>query len=287
MINLTEVLAMYKTILVHIDATARSASRVALAAQLANVYDAHLVGAAVTGLASYLLPQVGLDPGMAAIAFPIDELHAEADRALDCFDRQAGEQGVRSFERRRIDDEAGIAISLHARYGDLVVISQCALDEFSPRLRADFPEYVILNCARPVLVLPSTGVSGEIGKRVTVAWNGSSNAVHAITSAIPLLQRAQAVNLVVFDPAITPDQHGDVPGADMALYLARHGIRVDASCAHAGGDAGEALLSFAAEHGADLIVMGAYGHSRLSEILLGGASRTALLSSPIPLWMAH
>ena len=278
---------MYKTILVHVDETARSARRIDVAARLANSYDAHLVGAAVTGLASYLLPEAGLDPGASAIAFPIEELHAEADRVLDLFDRRAAEQGVRSFERRRIDDEAGTGISLHARYCDLVVISQCALDEFTPRLRTDFPEYVILNCVRPVLVLPSKGVTGEIGQRITVAWNGSSNALHAVTSAIPMLQRAQLVNLVVFDPVIDIDQHGDVPGADIGLYLARHGIRLDVTTAHAGGDAGEALLSFAADHGTDMIVMGAYGHSRFSEILLGGASRTALLSSPIPLWMAH
>ncbi len=167
---------MYKTILVHVDETAHSACRIEVAARLANLYDAHLVGAAVTGLASYLLPQVGLDPGAPAMAFPIDALHAEADRALDLFDRQADGQGVRSFERRRIDEEAGTAISLHARYCDLVVISQSALDKFTPRLRTDFPE---------------------------------------------------------------------------------------------------------------LIVMAAYGHSRFSEILLGGASRMALLSSPIPLWMTH
>ncbi len=278
---------MYKTILVHVDETARSAGRVDVAARLAKLYQAHLVGAAVTGLASYLLPQVGLDPGAPAIAFPIEQLHAEADRALDLFDRQADQQGVLSFERRRIDDEAGSGISLHARYADLVVISQSARDEFTPRLRSDFPEYLILNGARPVLVLPSSGVTGEIGQRVTVAWNGSANAVHAIASAIPMLQRAQVVKLVVFDPEIGVDQHGDVPGADIGLYLARHGIRVDVTTAHAGADAGEALLSFAVDHGADLIVMGAYGHSRFSELLLGGASRTALLSSPIPLWMAH
>jgi nucleotide-binding universal stress UspA family protein len=286
-INLTEVLAMYKTILVHVDETAGSACRIDVAARLANLYDAHLVGAAATGLASYLLPQVGLDPGAPAIAFPIEELHAEADRVLDLFDRRADGQGVRSFERRRIDDEAGTGISLHARYCDLVVISQYSLDEFTPRLRSDFPEYVILNCARPVLVLPSKGVTGEIGKRVTVAWNGSSNAVHAVTSAIAMLQRAQVVNLVVFDPTVDADHHGDMPGADIGLYLARHGIRVDVTTAHAGGDAGEALLSFAADQCADLIVMGAYGHSRFSEMLLGGVSRTALLSSPIALWMAH
>jgi nucleotide-binding universal stress UspA family protein len=273
---------MYKTILVQVDETARSGLRTAVAARLAMLYDGHLVGAAATGLASYLLPQAGLDPAAAPIAYPVAQLRAEAERALDLFDQRAAQAGVRSFERRRIDDEAGAGISLHARYCDLVVISQSALDEFAPRLRTDFPEYVVLNCARPVLVLPAKGVPGEIGQRVTVAWNGSSNAVRAISSAIPLLQRAQAVDLVVFDAA-----GEDAPGADIALYLARHGVRVEVSAAHAGGDAGEALLSFAADKGADLIVMGAYGHSRFSEIMLGGASRTALLSSPVALWMAH
>lgn len=273
---------MYKTILVHVDQTSRCAERTEVAARLAALYDAHLVGAAATGLASYLLPQAGLDPAASAIAYPVGQLHAEAERVLDLFDQRAGQAGVRSFERRRIDDEAGAGISVHARYCDLVVISQSALDEFTPRLRADFPEYVVLNCARPVLVLPSKGVPGEIGKRVTVAWNGSSNAVHAISTAIPMLQRAQAVDLVVFGAG------GEgAPGADLALYLARHGIRVEVSAVHASGGAGEALLSFAVDKSADLIVMGAYGHSRFSEFMLGGASRTALLSSPIPLWMAH
>jgi nucleotide-binding universal stress UspA family protein len=278
---------MYKTILVHVDDAARSAYRTDVAARLATLYDAHLVGAAATGLASYLLPHAGLDPGAPAIAFPIEQLNAEAERALDLFERQAARAGVRSVERRRIDDDAGAGISLHARYCDLVVISQSALDEFSPRLRSDFPEYVVLNSARPVLVLPSKGAGGEIGQRVTVAWNGSANALHAITSAIPMLQRAQAVNLVVFNGERGGQLHGDAPGADIGLYLARHGIRVEVTGAHASGNAGESLLSFAADHGADLIVMGAYGHSRFSEIMLGGASRTALLSSPIALWMAH
>lgn len=278
---------MYKTILVHVDETARSAQRIDIAARLAMQYDAHLVGAATTGLPLSLFPNSALDPGVPAIVFPIDELRADADRVLDLFDKQASQAGVRSFERRRIDDEASMGVSLHARYCDLAVISQTNFDEFLPRLRTDFPEYVVLNCARPVLVVPTTGVQGDLGKRITVAWNGSSNAVHAITSAIPLLQRADEVNLVVFDTGTGADAHAGDPGADMALYLARHGIRVDATAVNANGDAGESLLSFAADKGADLIVMGAYGHSRFSEILLGGASRTALLSSPIALWMAH
>jgi nucleotide-binding universal stress UspA family protein len=278
---------MFKTILVHVDETARSPARIDLAARLANAYDAHLVGAAVTGLSAYLFPPALLDPGVPAILFPIDELYAEADRVLDLFDKQADQAGVKSFERRRIDDEASAGISLSARYCDLVVISQSALDEYTPRLRSDFPEYVVLNCARPVLVLPAKGPVGAVGKRVTVAWNGSANAVRAITSAIPMLQRAQEVNLVVLNAGTDANLHGDAPGSDMALYLARHGIGVTVNHAADCADPGEALLSFAADHGADLIVMGGYGHSRFSEIVLGGASRTALRSSPIALWMAH
>lgn len=278
---------MYKTILVHVDGTARSAQRVEIASRLAILHDAHLVGTALTGLSAYVFPGPALAPGMPAISFPIEELRAEADRALDVFDASARRAGVQSFERRRIDDEAAMGVSAQARYCDLVVISQTAPDEFLPRLPSDFPEFVLLNSARPVLVVPVIGIQGDLGRRVTVAWNGSADAVRAITSAIALLQHAEQVSLVVFNADAEPDLHGEVPGADIALYLARHGIRVEVTSASSPADEGESLLSFAADKGSDLIVMGAYGHSRFREILLGGASRTALKSSPIPLWMAH
>ncbi|MEO7494918.1 MAG: universal stress protein [Massilia sp.] len=278
---------MYKTILVHVDESSGSTQRIELAARLAGKFEAHLVGAAPSGVSAYLFPVAGIDAGVPPIVFPIEEWRADANRALDLFDKTANGAGVNSFERRLIDDEAGYAVSLHARYSDLVVISQVNPDEFLPRLRADFPEYVLLNCARPVLVLPHSGPLREIGERVTVAWNGSAEAVRAITSAIPLLKRAARVDLVVFRAADSADAHGEDPGADMALYLARHGVKVKVSAADAGADDGDALQSFAAEAGADLIVMGAYGHSRFREFLLGGMTRSALRSSPMALWMSH
>ena len=278
---------MLKTILVHVDETARSLQRIEVAARLATQYDAHLVGAAMTGIAAYLFPVGGLESGMPAIAFPIDELRSQANRALDVFDAAADKAGVNSVERRLVDEEVGLGLSLQARYSDLVVISQNAPDDVLPRVRSDVPEYVLLNCARPVLILPFAGVSGEIGRCVTVAWNGSAEAVRAITSAIPVLQRAEKVDLVVFDAVIGGQVHGDDPGADMALYLARYGIRVEVTVVRMAGEDGESLLSFAVDKGADLIVMGAFGHSRFREFLLGGMSRTALSSSPVALWMAH
>lgn len=282
---------MYKTILVHVDETARSVQRIEAASRLACQFEAHLVGAAMTGLSAFMFPGGGLDASIPAIVFPIEALRAEANRALDKFDKAASGAGVHSFERRMIDDDPGYAMSMQARYGDLVVIGQSAPDEFLPRLRSDFPEFVLLNSARPVLVLPHSSTQCDIGRNVTVAWNGSAEALRAITSAISLMKRAARVDLVVFDGNADADTdanaHGDAPGSDMALYLARHGINVSVTAVNAGNDDGSALLSFAAERGSDLIVMGAYGHSRFREFLLGGMTRTALLSSPVALWMAH
>lgn len=278
---------MYKTIFVHVDETARSAQRIDIASRLAVLHDAHLVGLAVTGISPFVFPVGGFDPGLPAITFPIDEMRAGAGRALDSFDTMVRQTGVNKFERRRIDEETGPGISLHARYADLVVISQSAAGQSLPRVRPDVPEYVLLNCARPVLVVPAARNQGALGKRVLAAWNGSADAVRAITSGIPTLRLADQVTLAVLNPDTDTYLHGNEPGADMALYLARHGVRVDVMAAGTESDSGAALLSCAADCGVDLIVMGAYGHRRFREILLGGATRTVLRSSPVPLWMAH
>jgi nucleotide-binding universal stress UspA family protein len=278
---------VYKTILVHIDESKRSAERTELASRLAIMHDAHLVGAAMTGVQPDLLPQGDYDIGFDALSMFIAKLRADANGALDLFEAAASGAGVASLERRCVDEEPGIGISLHARYCDLVVISQTDRNAFLPRLRADFPDYVVLNAQRPVLVLPADHTPSILGQRITLAWNGSAEAVRAITSAIPLLQRADQVDVVVFDAATKGALHGEHPGADIALYLARHGIRVEVSCAVSGLDEAASLLSFAADKHADLIVMGAYGHSRFREIVLGGMTRGMLAGSAIPLWMSH
>ncbi len=278
---------MYKTILVHIDETARSAQRTELAARLALLHEAHLVGAAMTGLQAYLLPVGEFEVGFEALGLPVAQLRADANGALDLFEAGARAAGVSLIERRCIDEEPGMGISMQARYCDLVVISQTDQDAFLPRLRADFPDYVVLNAPRPVLVVPVGPTPATLGQRITVAWNGSAEAVRAIASALPLLQRAQRVDVVVFDADLSGDLHGEDAGADIALYLARHGVRVEVNTVVAGIDEAASLLAFAASKNADLIVMGAYGHSRFREILLGGMTRDVLATSTIALWMAH
>lgn len=278
---------MYKTILVHVDNTARSAERTAVAAALARQYDGHLVGAAMTGLPLYLLPGGGVDGTLALVGVTIEQLRADANRALDAYDIAARAAGATSVERRCIDDEPGVAMAMQARYGDLLVISQAARDAFEPLQRADFPDYVIVHAPRPVLVLPAAGVRQVPGTRVTVAWNGSAEAARAVASAVPLLQRARQVDVVVFNADGLGAQPAEAEGAAIALYLARHGVRVELTAMDTTIDEGASLHGFAADRGADLIVMGAYGRSRFREIMLGGMTRSMLTTSTIPLWMSH
>lgn len=278
---------MYKTILVHVDATAASHGRVDAAIRMAMANEAHLVGTAMTDLSGFMFPVSVMGAGMPPVVFPVDDLRANADRALDQFDTQARAAGVSSFERRRLDDEAGVGLCLQARYADLLVVSQSRPHVAGVYSPPDTAQYVVLNCARPVLVLPEAGAGAAIGERVAVAWNGSPQAVRAIASAIPLLKRAASVHLLVIKNDGDDPVHGEQPGADMALYLARHGIKVEVDVRHSANDDGGQLLTFASDKGADLIVMGAFGHSRLREFVLGGVTRTALRRSPIPLWMAH
>ena len=113
------------------------------------------------------------------------------------------------------------------------------------------------------------------------------NAAPAVTAAIPLLKRAQNVDVVVFNPDSRGDAHGEMPGADIGLYLARHNIKVNVVRQKTDIDVGNALLSIATDLGSDMIVMGGYGHSRFREILLGGVTRTVLESMTVPILMAH
>lgn len=277
----------YKTVLVHVDQGRAAGARIAIAAQLALASQAHLVGAAMTGMSPNVFAAAGLNPAVPPLLLSFDALREESVRALDAFERQVSAIGVASFERRQVEDQAGPGMSMQARYADLLVISQSDPASPAPRLRADFPEYVLLNCARPVLVVPAGLAPAPIGRRVMVGWNGSREATRALTGAIALLKDADQVDVVVLNPESEGDVHGPLAGADIALFLARHGVKVDVRSVSGVLDAGSVLLSLAADGGADLLVTGAYGHSRIGEILLGGATRTLLASARLPLWMAR
>jgi nucleotide-binding universal stress UspA family protein len=136
-----------------------------------------------------------------------------------------------------------------------------------------------------VLAVPYAYERKPVGRRILVAWNGSREAARAVGDAMPLLERAEHVQVAVFRPDAGP---GELPGADLAAHLARHGARANVTRHEASDiDVGNLLLSTAFDAQADLIVMGAWGHSRLAELVLGGVTRTILESMTVPVLMSH
>jgi nucleotide-binding universal stress UspA family protein len=279
---------MIKTILMHVDGSPAQDSRLRAAALLAATFDAHLVGSADTGIG---WPDYALIAGAVAAAtagIDFQNLRVAARARLDAFDAAARRLGVTSVETRMIEDEARYALLLQSRYADLVVLSRDAPSGpgLPARARA-LPEYVALHGARPVLVVPPDGADLTLPGTAVVGWDGSMQAIAAIGAALPLLVRADSVRLALVNPDMLRDLHGEQPGADMALYLARHGVRVDVVVERTRSTVGTALLGLAHDCGASLMVTGAYGHSRYREWMVGGATRELLERSRVPLLLAH
>lgn len=273
----------YKTVLVHIDPGKRCSVRVDVAIRLARQHDAHLV--ALHALSLFEPPGYVMAEVAPAIIGAQRSAATETARAEDEFTKQVSAAGLRNVEWRTAIDDPVDAMTLHARYADLVVIGQTDAVDGS-YVPADFPERLVLAAGRPVLILPSVGGFATVGKRVLVAWNPSREATRAVTDAIPFLQLADMVHVMAVNPKA--GKHGPVAGADIGLYLARHGVRVEVKTDHGAEiDVGNELLSRAADLDVDLIVMGGYGHSRLKEWVLGGATRTILESMTAPVLMSH
>ena len=276
----------YKTILVHADQSRHAAERIRVAARLAQAQGAHLVGAAMTGISRYLYQDSSIDLARTVVAMHMDALYQRANDSLAHFEEIAKAAGALTCERRLVDDDSAGALAMQSRYADLVVVSQDDRADPAAHLSVRLAEYVMLNSARPVLVVPYAGRFETLGENVLVAWDASMEATRAVTNAIPLLKRARHVTIAVFNPNPL-DEHGEQPGADIALYLARHGVNIEVSLQETGIDIGNAMLSMAADRSCDLIVMGGYGHARLREVLLGGVTETLLRTMTVPVLMSH
>ncbi|MDB5794998.1 MAG: universal stress protein [Noviherbaspirillum sp.] len=279
----------YRTIAVHVNQATSAEQRIRLAAAIALAHNAHLVGAAATAVPIELYLPGALGESDGALSVYIEFLRENARAALKRFAEIARNAGIASVEERIVEDEPGAAMSLQARYSDLTVIGQTNPDESPSDPRIDFPEYVVMNSGRPVMIVPYAGSFDRVGQRVLVAWDASVEATRAIAGAMPILERAELVQVIVFNPKTGFAGHGEQSGADIALFLARHGVKVEVSQQQAGSDLsiGNALLSHAADFGADLLVMGGYGHSRIREVILGGVTHTILASMTVPVLMSH
>jgi nucleotide-binding universal stress UspA family protein len=178
-------------------------------------------------------------------------------------------------------------VGVHAYYADVVVVAQPRPDGRTDR-PPGLAESLILTSGRPIIVFPSVSTVSRI-RRILVGWNARRESIRAVADAMPALMKAEAVEVLVIDHERTAG-HGEDPGAEVARHLARRGVKVDTrhlSSAKEKEEVGHLLLSQAATFGADLLVMGAYGHSQLRDWMFGRVTRTVLREAGLPVLMSR
>lgn len=275
-----------RDLVVFLDEGGAWPARLGYAAALARAWQAHLI-------ATWVVRPLALDPhaGFAvgpALAQMLSEREAGAAAARDeARATFAALTDRRSFtaEWRESREEAGEALMLHARHASLAVLGPPQRQRSAPGALG-LAEQMILASGRPCLLLPDDWPADRLPRRVVAGWNGSREAARAIADAMPLLVAADAVHLVVVPEPRNALLHGADPGADMAAHLARQGATVTLE-QHAGDDAGSLLLARCDALDADLLVLGAMGRSRVSEVVFGGATRTVLEQARRPLLLSR
>ena len=275
-----------KDIIVPIDTTDACASRVEAAVALATAHDSHVTGVAVM-YRPYIPPHAEVEISADILEMRQTALEEAAEQAGAAFQARMEEAGV-SAGWRIVEGDPIDVLSSQARYGDLLVVSQnpSAGDMFPGG--HEMPDRVILSAGRPVLVVPYIYKGGAIGNRALVAWDAGRMAARAVHDAMPLLEKSEHVTIMVANPEAGPDGHGDLPGADLAAHLARHGINATADhTVSKDVNVGDLLLSRLADDRADLLVLGAYGHARWRELVLGGVTAHILEHMTVPVLMSH
>ena len=254
--------------------TAEDPSAFDLAAKLARTFDAKLVGLEPPSYG--VMSMAWADAGMGApIGGGLAEDAEERQRVSAV--RQAFEQraaGLQS-EWRAAEDSGPTAIGVIGRAFDLIVMPQPGA---LPKMPESVFETALFDSGRPVLVVPP-GFNGMVGKKILFAWNGSTESARAISLAMPVLSRAESIEVLSVEGALVPGPSS----AEIAQSLARHGLNVTSEHVKVGNKtAGQAIVDRAATRACDLIVKGAYTQSRLRQMIFGGVTRHLILSSPMP-----
>jgi nucleotide-binding universal stress UspA family protein len=278
----------YKTIQVYADDGRHSEQRIQIAETLAANQGAHIQGMHVIPPLSY--------PSYMAAEIPIDlieqrhaQLRAVAASLGTDFAASAERAGLnqewRCFDAFRGDLTETVAEL--GRYADINIVSQSDPDGEGQE-RLDLVEPLLFGSGRPVLVVPYAGKFDGKFENVMIAWNATRESARAVFDAMPILQAARKVTVMTVNPSDTAEAGDPYPGADLANILARHDVQAEVH--HTQGDdisVGDMLLSTMAETATDLLVMGAYGHSRMREYVFGGATRHIIQHMTAPVMMSH
>lgn len=274
-------------IVVFIDGESEAPSILEFAGVLAEEHGAHLIGVFMQPEPTVTTAQTfargkGMQEVIEAQDREIKGIEAH-HRAL--FEDSVRRHGLQSGSEWRSLPALSSEVGVHAYYADLVIICrpESAGQTAGP---PGLAESLVLSSGRPIILFPPRGTVSRI-RRALVAWNATRESIRAVADALPLLAKAEAVEVLVADPQ-HQRTHGQEPGADIARHLARHGAQVEVRRLSSGGkDVGRLLLSESAKFGADLLVMGAYGHSQVSEWMFGGVTRTVLYEAGLPVLMSR
>jgi nucleotide-binding universal stress UspA family protein len=257
------------------------------ALSVAAMFGAHLVGTA------FVYDAVIPDGALGAIPVDLIELQQEenskiANTAVERFNARAKAAGV-SAETRTLDATLGGAAALFARIArrfDFSVVGQAQREHGASEDL--LIEAALFESGRPVVLVPYIQKQGLKLDRVVVCWDGERTAARAIADAMPFLERAKAVDVVVVAEERKQDKQEEIAGVEMIAHLVRHGVPATAKRTSKGDISIEnVILSYTADSGADFLVMGGYGHSRLREFILGGVTRGILASMTLPVLMSH
>lgn len=275
---------MIKDIVVHLTGSPEDDVRLAFADAVAQNFDAHL-----TGLQVHILPEVLsiTDPsGSAFLRELIEQSDKDADKVTSRLTEKLAALGPHA-ELRRLDvfpGEIGNALAAEARVADLFIGTRPYGD---PAKSAHIEEAVLFKSGRACLFLPPQRPAPARIDTIFVGWKNTPEAARAVAEAIPFMQQAGTVIVGMVEEPGSGGQFGSEPGSDVGRYLSRHGIKPEIRMINGWSDTGAALLKEAAAVGAQMIVMGGYGHSRVRELVLGGATRDVLSNAEIPVLMAH
>jgi nucleotide-binding universal stress UspA family protein len=276
----------FKDILVHVDSTPASVVRLRLGISLARRFGARMSGLHVTpdpDVPPYFKPSA-----VARIAKIYREGARDAALLAEAHFREATKEIDIVANWQSVEGDIARVLSERARFADLLLVGQ--QDTENPPTIAAFstPEKVVVDAGAPILVVPIRGTFDNFGRHILVGWDGSREAARAVRDAMPLLKAAERVSLL----AVDPDRQGHVnPTAnadEAAAHLARHGVPTEPrEVPSAGESVTNVLLAQVTSLGADLLVMGAFGHPRLLEFWLGGTTQDLLSRATVPVLMSH
>jgi nucleotide-binding universal stress UspA family protein len=277
---------MIKDIVLHLSTDTSHDVAANYAVSVAETFGAHL--AALTFAYEPVLPSSMMGGGLPADFIDAQRALAQeaAKAAMTKLEEAARRSGIAVESQLVTTNLAGASdVFGHvARRFDLSIVGQANPDAVGPQEL--IIEAALFRSGRPVLVVPYIQKTGLTLERALVCWDAGRHAARAIGDALPFLRRAKAVEVVTV--ATEPLKRDDLPGADISRHLARHGLDIAFKRIVTGGtDVANTILSYAADVSADFIVMGGYGHSRLREFILGGATRGILSSMTVPALMSH